>query len=166
MIPGVHKPVRIQKILESPIGFLVSKLMNRGSFGSRFSAIFGKKPSTQELDEHWTIIQYNGGKKIQHCLISYMAERIRNKEKWVKILASSSVPQCLIDGPFDPVSGKHLAEAVAEQWNNNISESGEFKKGVNAVSLLPSQFGHYPQLECSSMVISRFYNFMDANFKI
>ena len=169
MIPGVHKPLLVQKLLASPIGFILGIFTSRFSFGNRFSSIFGQKPTPTELDEHWNIILYNSGKYVQAYLIQYMDERMRNKERWVNALRKSNAPLCLIDGPVDPVSGIHLAKAVADIWEvepsyvKNINEI-ELKDTKRSVIILPSKYGHYPQLECPTLVLSYFYRFMKDNF--
>ena len=66
--------------------------------------------------------------------------------------------------PCDPVSGQHLAEAVADIWEVESTPSDQLEKGKRSVVLLPSQFGHYPQLECPSLVLSHFYSFMETSF--
>jgi len=166
LIPGVHRPVFIQKVLASPIGFIITRFTNRRIFGNRFSGVFGVKPSKQELDEYWSIIVHNSGAVIQHCLIQYMEERVRNKTTWVDALRHEKTPLCLIDGPCDPVSGIHLAEAVADIWEIEpcTASADPVEMGKRKVIILPNQFGHYPQVECPSMVLSHFYNFMESNF--
>lgn len=43
-------------------------------------------------------------------LIQYMTERLEGKERWVGAIQNSEVPRILINGPADPISGRHAAE--------------------------------------------------------
>ena len=64
----------IQKILLSPLGFLVSSLPSFNRFKKSFSEVFSEvhKPTIKELEQFWSIICFNKGHRIAHKLIRYI----------------------------------------------------------------------------------------------
>ena len=148
LFPETHHARTIQKLLLTPLGPLLSRLMNRRSFDRSFSAIFGAhtQPSTDELAEFWELIRHDGGNRIMHKLIRYMPERLANRERWVGALRKTRVPLRLINGPDDPVSGAHMVARYRELVPNPDTVS------------LPG-IGHYPQTEDPAGVLKAFSEF-------
>ena len=148
LFPETHHARAIQKLLLTPLGPLLSRLMNRRSFDRSFSAIFGAntQPTEQELAEFWSLIRRDGGHRIMHKLIRYMPERIRHRERWVGALQKTRVPLRVIDGADDPVSGAHM-----------VARYRELVPNPDAV-LLPG-IGHYPQSEDPAGVLKAFFEF-------
>ncbi|TGL78141.1 alpha/beta fold hydrolase [Leptospira yasudae] len=142
IFPESHRPRFIQKLLNSPIGWILSRLMNRKSFQKSFAAVFGQntKPSQEELDRFWELVASDGGTKIAHKLIRYIEERKTNRERWVGAILNSPVPVRMINGVDDPVSGAHLLQRYRE-----LSPSADIVelKGI----------GHYPQVEAADRVL-------------
>jgi len=145
LFPETHRPRLIQRVLASPLGFVVARLTNERSFRRSFSAIFGDgtKPTSEELHEMWQLIEHDGGPAIFPKLIGYMEERRRFRERWVGALEEARVPIRVIDGAADPVSGAHM-----------VARYKELVPNVDAV-LLPN-IGHYPQLEAPRAVLDAF----------
>merc|ERR1712233_146328 len=146
MIPGSHRPLFVQKLLASRVGYWAGLFITKGLFGKRFSEIWGRKPTTDELTDFWSLIQYHEGTFIQAYLLSYMAERQKNCFRWLRAIdpTFSSVPMILIDGPADPVSGQHLAEAVSRHWNvpthqGPMEETPSSSPCLRQVRLLPPE---------------------------
>ena len=100
LFPEVHRPLLVQKILMSPLGFLVGRLFNRAKLGKNFKNIFGlnTQPTEAELDDFWTLVVGNGGRYIFHLLIRYMAERVQYRERWVGALQAAKIPLVLSMG--------------------------------------------------------------------
>jgi pimeloyl-ACP methyl ester carboxylesterase len=148
LFPETHHARRIQKLLLTPLGPLLSRLMSRKSFGRSFAAIFGAEtqPSDAELDELWDLIRRDGGNRIMHKLIRYMPERRANRERWVGALQRTRVPLRVIDGADDPVSGAHMVARYRELVPNPDTV------------LLPG-IGHYPQMEDPQGVLKAFDEF-------
>lgn len=144
------RPRLIQRLLMSPMGFLVGKRLNEKRFGKSFSAIFGPhtQPSAEELRTFWSQITYNNGPAIAHKLIRYMDERKKYRARWVGALQHTDIPLRLIYGPEDPVSGK----AIAARYNELIPNP-------DIVAL--EGYGHYPQIEHPSGVIEAYFEFRD-----
>lgn len=134
LFPETHKPVLIQKLLLSPLGFMVSKLVNYKKFADNFGKICAKPLSEEELTGYWQMLQHNHGTQVMHKLIHYMTERKQNRSRWVGALQHTQVPMLLIDGLLDPISGAHMVERYEQLIEN-----------PNVVKLADT--GHYPQVE-------------------
>lgn len=150
LFPESHNPRLIQKLLISPIGFLLNPFLTKAKLRSNFNAIFGKntQPTDNEIDEFYDLIDYNNGKSIMNKLIRYMTERKKYRERWVMPLVKPSMPVRLINGSQDPISGKHLA-VYYEQ----------FVEQPDVVHL--AEAGHYPQTETPDLVLQHYLSFMD-----
>lgn len=150
LFPESHQPRLIQKLLISPIGFLLTPFLSKAMLKRNFDKIFGPdtKASDQEIDDFYALIQHHQGTRIFHKLIRYMADRRQYRDRWVEALVQSSVPLRLIDGARDPISGRHLAMRFAEL----VPE---------ADVVLLDQIGHYPQTEAPEEVLNHFFDFID-----
>ncbi|MBL8150614.1 MAG: alpha/beta hydrolase [Blastocatellia bacterium] len=150
LFPETHRPRLIQKLLASPIGGLVARLLSEKSFYQSFSEIFGEKtkPSEKELKEFWSLIEFNGGKFIVHKLMHYIAERRKFRSRWVGTMQKTTVPLRLVNGPVDPVSGLHMVE--------------HYKTIIpNPDLLVLDEIGHYPQIENPEAVLQAFFDFIE-----
>jgi pimeloyl-ACP methyl ester carboxylesterase len=153
LFPETHRARRIQKLLLTPLGPLLSRLSNPRTFARSFAAVFGPntKPSAEEMAEFWQLVSYNDGHRIAHELIRYIVERRENRERWVGVLQKTGVPLRLVNGPEDPVSGEHMVERYRELVPNPD------------VVLLPG-IGHYPQVEDPSGVVAALRSFRPLDF--
>jgi pimeloyl-ACP methyl ester carboxylesterase len=117
---------------------------------AQFAAVFGRhtQPSPGELHAFWTLVDHDGGTRIMHRLIRYIAERRANRARWVGVLQTTAVPLRVIDGAEDPVSGAHMVERYRALVPN-----------PDAV-LLPG-IGHYPQVEDPAGTLRAFLEFHD-----
>jgi pimeloyl-ACP methyl ester carboxylesterase len=150
LFPETHKARLIQKLLLSPLGPAINKLTTKRTFDKSFSAIFGPdtKPSAAELDDFWTLINYNDGKHGFHNLITYMTDRKTHRERWVGALQHSEIPIALINGSVDPVSGAHMVERYREVVSRD-----------HFIVELP-RIGHYPQVEAPTEVLEAYLRFL------
>lgn len=141
LFPETHRARLIQKLLLTPLGPLLSRLLNERSFARSFSAVFGPntQPSRDELSVFWQLIAHDRGHLIAHRLMRYVRERRSHRERWVGALIASGVPIRLINGALDPVSGAHMVERYRE-----------LKADPDIVSL--ADIGHYPQIEAPERV--------------
>ncbi|MCR9144871.1 MAG: alpha/beta hydrolase [bacterium] len=148
LFPETHRARFIQKLLISPLGSLITKVMGESTFRKKFSEVFGPdtKPSDRELKDFWRIIQYQQGTRIYHKLIRYMADRRKHRERWVSCLQNTKIPIRLINGPADPVSGLHMTERYRELV-------------PNPDIVLLDRIGHYPQTEDPAGVLRGFLEF-------
>jgi pimeloyl-ACP methyl ester carboxylesterase len=141
LFPETHRPVLAQKILISPLGFLFGRLITDSRFRASLDSIFGAKtkPTKEEMDDFVAAFSFNGGRKIAHKLIRYMAERAKHRERWVPPLRDTKLPVRFINGLADPVSGAHLVKRFREVMpHQDIIE-------------LPD-IGHFPHFEVPERV--------------
>ena len=152
LFPETHRPKLIQRLLASPLGGHLTKLINKNSLKQNMADIFG--PSTQPQEEliegFWEVINFNNGRRTLHKLIDYMGERRQHRERWVGALQNSKVPIGLINGAVDPISGAHMVK--------------RYKEVVGAPLMLISlsKTGHYPQLESAKETATAYKQFLDA----
>lgn len=143
LFPEMHRPVLTQKLLLSPLGGLLVRIMNRKTLAKNMAKVFGpdSQPSEQEIDEFWQLIKANDGHLVMHRLIHYINERHKNRQRWVGALQSSAIPMQLTCGMLDPISGAHMVE--------------HYQKLVpNPEVVCLDDIGHYPQIEAPQRVIS------------
>lgn len=150
LFPETHRPVLMQKLLMSPIGFLIGPRFNRERMRATFDRVFGinTRPSESEMDAFWTMIATNNGPAIMHRLIRYMAERPVHRDRWVAAMQNTSVPMRVIDGAQDPISGAHMVQRYRELI-------------PDADTVLLPGIGHYPQVEAPEDVLEHYLAFRD-----
>jgi pimeloyl-ACP methyl ester carboxylesterase len=149
LFPETHRPRLVQKLLISPLGPLMVRLMGERSFGRSFSAVFGPKtqPSPEELKDFWHLVSYNDGLQVFPRLIRYMAERRQHRARWVSALQDATIPLRVIDGAVDPVSGRHMVERYRQLV-------------PNPDTVLLENIGHYPQVEHPQGVLDAYLPFV------
>ena len=148
LFPETHRPRLIQKLLRSPLGPLVSRLVNRRGFARSMTALFGPghPPTQDELDAFWTLMTAEDGHRLAHELIHYIDERISHRQRWVDALRDARCPLALINGSADPVSGAHMVARYRELV------------GTGYIAELPG-VGHYPQIEAPAVVLEHYQRF-------
>ena len=148
LFPETHRPVLLQKLLMSPLGFLIGKGFSRDKLKQNFGRVFGPdtQPSEQELDGFWEMIAYNNGPAVMHRLIRYMPERKVHRERWVGAMQRTQVPMRVLDGAMDPVSGAHMVARYRELI-------------TRADTVLLDNIGHYPQVEAPEQVLAAYLAF-------
>lgn len=146
-----HRALLTQKLLLSPLGKFLNRLTGYSKFSKNFSWVFGpqSKPSEQDLENFWWLINVNNGKHIFHNLITYMRDRIEHRERWVSALQKSTIPLAVINGSVDPVSGAHM-----------VARYKELNCRLDYLAQL-SVIGHYPQVEAPKEVYSHYQHFID-----
>lgn len=149
LIPGEHRPRLIQRLLEGPLGPILSSLLTRSQFGRSFSAVFGPdtQPDEDELEAFWMLLSNKDGHRLGHKLIQYMGDRRRHKARWVGVLGKGLVRERMINGLLDPVSGAHLADAYAAL-------------APDADIIRLDDVGHYPQWEAPDRVLKAILEFL------
>ena len=151
LFPETHRPRLVQRLLDSPLGFLLARAVNKRAFERSFVPIFGKKtrPTQAELDAFWSLVSHDDGQHLFHKLIGYMRERRVHRARWVGALTHTDVPLRVIDGADDPISGAHM-----------VARYRELVPNPDCV-LLPG-IGHYPQLEDPEGVLRAYFEFREA----
>jgi pimeloyl-ACP methyl ester carboxylesterase len=150
IFPEGHRPRFIQQLLQSPVGWIVAKLINEAAFRTAFLEVFGPatKPSAELTHQLWQVITHNKGHEISHRLMTYIAERQQNRERWVNALMNTRARLRFINGSLDPVSGRHMADIYTQLILNPD------------VVHLP-EVGHYPQMEAPEAVLEAFLAFVE-----
>ncbi len=151
LFQGAYRPLLIQNILAGKFGAIAGKFLNRYSFERSFNKIFGPntKPSKEELNHFWTIINYNKGKRVIPKIIRYMHERKMNSKRWTNAVCNTALPLRFINGPADPISGKMMADKYTEIVPN-----------ADVISL--GTIGHYPQTEAPEQVLKYYTDFFTS----
>ena len=149
LFPETHRARLIQKLLHSPLGPLISRLMNERKFAKSFAAVFGPdtQPSADELADFWRLVNHNGGNRIFHKLIRYIEDRRTHRERWVQAVVQPAMPMRVINGSLDPVSGEHMVQRLLELAPHSD------------VLRLP-RIGHYPQVEAPTEVVQGYLDFL------
>jgi len=146
LFPETHRARLIQRVLASPLGPLVAKLTTERAFAKSLGALFAKPPSRDEMHSFWLLASKHDGTRALAGLISYMAERRANRERWVGALVKTTVPLLVINGSLDPVSGAHMIDRLLE-----------LRPATDVVRL--PQVGHYPQVEAPDEVLAAYLAF-------
>lgn len=151
IFPETHRPVLMQKLLLSPLGCLLVRLMTKKTLAKNLKKIFGSNtpPSTQEVTDFWSLIRYNNGHLVMHKLIYYIVERRVNRARWVGALQSTKIPLRLSNGLSDPISGAHLVARYQQLI-------------PNADVICLNNIGHYPQIEDPDAIIASQLDFIGA----
>lgn len=136
--PALHRPRPIQRLLAGPLGPWVGPLLtSRRTFERSLRGVL-TRPERMDFEAHWDALAMNGGARIFHRLMHYMAERRQNAERWTSAFAKAPVPVAFAWGTEDPVSGAHVLE-----WIRAIQP---------AAPTLALAVGHYPQAEAEAEV--------------
>ena len=152
LFPETHRPRLVQKLLISPLGPLLVRFMGKRSFARSLSAIFGPKtqPSPEALRDFWQLVSADDGLRVFPRLIRYMSERRQYRERWVGALQQARIPLRVIDGPEDPVSGRHMVERYRELVPDPDTH-------------LLEGIGHYPQVEDPQGVLDAYLPFVSGS---
>jgi len=124
--------------------------MTRETFGAAMAAMFGPttQPSAEELDAFWSLVSMQDGHAQWWKVLDYMRQRRENGARWVGALIEAQVAQRLINGPEDPVSGRH----AAEHYRTHVRD---------ADVVLIEGIGHWPQIEAPAATLDAIFAFHD-----
>ena len=146
LFPEATHPLRLQRLLASPLGPLLARFTRESSFTASMKRISAKPWPEGELSEAWQRLTRDGGKAILPKLLGYIAERRRHRERWVGALLHAGVPVALINGLEDPISGR----SIVARWRELLPAAPVFElAGV----------GHYPQVEAPDEVVAAYLSF-------
>ncbi|MDQ0652507.1 alpha/beta fold hydrolase [Pseudomonas cedrina] len=150
LFPETHRPALMQKLLLSPLGWMVGRAFGRNALANSFNQIFGPttRPSESALDDFWSLIECHEGTRILHKLIGYLPQRRRLRERWVAAMQRGQVPLRVIDGEIDPISGAHMVE----RYHQLVP---------HADTVLLANIGHYPQVEAPVQVLKHYLAFRE-----
>lgn len=151
LFPETHRPVLTQKLLLSPLGWMLGRAFSREGLAKSFSQIFGPqtRPSESVLDDFWSLVEANNGPRILHKLIGYIPERRVQRDRWVSAMQRGEVPLRVIDGAVDPISGAHMVERYCQ-----LIPAPD--------TVLLAGIGHYPQTEAPVQVLKHYLAFRES----
>ncbi|CAF1050723.1 unnamed protein product [Adineta steineri] len=159
LFPESYRPFLSMKLLKTPIiGVILQNILPRALFSSALNRIFGPstKRTQQELDEMIDLLFFNAPYNLLQQLQCYINERSINRDRWVdainkvQTLMKNPIPIRLINGPYDPISGKHIVDRYREIITNPDT------------CLLNADIGHYVNLEDPENTLKYFFNFHDT----
>ncbi len=129
-------PIIGQRILRSRIGPLFARLSSERVFRQQFGSVFSAAHplSDEEAADQWSLVCHNGGRTLNHRLISYMDQREEHAERWHGAIREWPGKLSLAWGLLDRVATTDVLAALRE-----------LRPSV-PVTELP-ELAHYPQLE-------------------
>jgi len=161
LFPALHRALLSQKILSNPtIGPTLGRIVGAQSFlfARSFSSVFGDEipPSEEFVNDVYLLNTHKHGLYVVSDILGYIQDRRDNEDRWTGALKWAhevnkedkvNLPLFLINGPIDPVSGKHVFEHYMQLFPNG--------KG----KLLDPGVGHYPQIQDPVGVLKAFLQF-------
>jgi pimeloyl-ACP methyl ester carboxylesterase len=153
LFPETHRALLIQKIMLSPLGKYLTRVLGFKQFCKSFSKVFGpsSKPTLEELQQWWELINYKGGQHVFHNLITYINDRRKYRSRWVAALKKSRIPLGLINGSADPVSGKQMVARYKA-----LECRLDYELNLKTI-------GHYPQIETPGQVLTAYLEFLSTS---
>ncbi len=141
MLLHLAKPTLGQKLLRSRLGPTFARLTSERGFRAQFSRIFSPQHplSAEEAADQWSLLSHDGGQRIAHLTINYMAERERFTERWHGAIRDWPKPLTLAWGLLDPVARVEVLDGLRE-----------LRPGVETIELPDA--GHYPQIEQPELI--------------
>jgi len=151
IFPEAHKPLPVQKLLNSPIGGVLSQFNSRAIFAASLEKVYGvlSKPTKTMLDDDWFLAVANDGHLLNHKLIHYIDDRHTFRDRWVGATLTTSVPMILINGVADPVAGEEMVDYYVQLVPN-----------PRVVRL--DGVGHFPHVEAPLEVVKELRSFLDT----
>jgi pimeloyl-ACP methyl ester carboxylesterase len=141
MLLHLSHPTFGQKLLRSRLGSVFARLTSERSFRTQFSRVVSSDYplSAEEAADQWSLLAHNGGARIAHLTINYMAERERFTERWHGAIRDWPGPLTLAWGLRDPVATVDVLDGLRA-----------LRPGVEVVEI--PEAAHYPQVECPDRI--------------
>ncbi len=141
MLLHLSSPTVGQRLLRSRLGPLFARLTSERSFRTQFSRVFSADHplSVEEAADQWALLSHNGGQRVAHRTIHYMAERERFTERWHGAIRDWPGALTLAWGLRDPVATVDVLDGLRA-----------LRPGVEVIEL--SDAAHYPQIECPERI--------------
>lgn len=134
-----------QLLLDPEHGAAIAAAMDEATLTRALEGTWGTRRPMSEAEAHgiWRSMEHDGGSKIAHRLLHYVADRLEHGPRWIEALETSPVPMRFVWGDLDPVSGGHVADRIEERlprW-----------PALRELHRLPD-VGHWPPLEAPDEV--------------
>lgn len=115
VVYAAYRPAFIQRLLANHLtGALVARLVSRAKVHKGLNAVRSPKHplSDAAFAELWHGIDLQHGTRIAHRLVRYNHERAVHADRWLAALVAYDGPLHLVWGNADPVSGRHVLQAL------------------------------------------------------
>lgn len=115
VVYSLYRPTRMQKLLLKPVlGRLLASRIKKERFRAGLDAVRGKthRLTDEEFEPLWAGISRERGHTLAYRHITYNRERSVHAQRWLDALVAYDGPLQLIWGLADPVSGKHVLDAL------------------------------------------------------
>lgn len=141
MLLHLAKPTLGQKLLRSRLGPVFARLTSERGFRAQFARIFSPEHplSDEEATDQWSLLAHDGGRRIAHLTIAYMAERERFTERWHGAIRDWPGALTLAWGLLDPVARVEVLDGLRA-----------LRPGVETIELPDA--AHYPQIEQPELI--------------
>jgi pimeloyl-ACP methyl ester carboxylesterase len=116
--PDLHRQTIGQQLLLDPEhGAAVAEAMDEAALTAGLEGTWGTRRPMGADESHgiWRSMEHDGGSRIAHRLLHYVADRLEHAERWRGALDTATVPMRFVWGDLDPVSGAHVAERLEER---------------------------------------------------
>lgn len=134
-----------QMLLDPEHGAAVAEAMDEATLTTGLQGTWGTRRPMSQAESHgiWRSMEHDGGSKIAHRLLHYVADRVEHGPRWVNALETSPVAMRFVWGDLDPVSGGHVADRMEERLP-------AWPPGRELLRL--PDVGHWPPLEAPDEV--------------
>lgn len=148
LFPEAYRPRPIQRLLASPLGWIVGKRISRAAFGRSIAPLFSPQypPAEGLVDDFWSLVAHRQGLLVAHEVGRFWKDRMAVRDRLVEPVVRKLWPIQMINGLADPNSGAHMA--------------ARYRALVPDARIVPlEEVGHWPQLDVPGQVgglIARF----------
>lgn len=142
----LHRQTLGQQLLLDPEhGAAIAAAMDEVALSNGLRQTWGTRAPMGDDVLHgiWRSLEHDGGSRIAHRLLHYVADRLANGPRWIGALESAPVPMRFVWGDLDPVSGGHVADRIESRLPGWPDGRG--------LQRLPD-VGHWPPLEAPDEV--------------
>jgi pimeloyl-ACP methyl ester carboxylesterase len=134
-----------QLLLDPEQGAAFADAMDEAALTTGLQGTWGERRPMSDAESHgiWRSMEHDGGSKIAHRLLHYVADRLEHGPRWIDALERSPIPMRFVWGDLDPVSGGHVADRMEERLP-------QWPPGRQLLRL--PDVGHWPPLEAPDEV--------------
>lgn len=112
LCPAAYRPRWIQRLLASPLGGWIGPQVSRSAFERTLRELFCQAPPPGLLDDFWTLLEHQQGRRVAHRVGAFWRERQALQERLLRPLLDPVCPPLrLINGSAAPNSGRHMVDA-------------------------------------------------------
>jgi len=114
----LHRQTLGQQLLLDPEqGAAFAEAMDEAALTSGLQGTWGSRRPMSEAESHgiWQSMEHDGGSRIAHRLLHYVADRLEHGPRWIGALDTARLPMRFVWGELDPVSGGHVADRIEER---------------------------------------------------